>query len=556
MERVGKNSDRTEIRLLPYRGGAALIVVDMPVWPKSFYTFRVNLLTAATELKLRQSGGAVARQERVFRALIPRLAAARFWRESGIERGTSYETFQARVPLRTHEQLAPAIAQMKCGEADVLWPGRCALFAATAGTTGGQPKHLPITDEFLAHVRRAGGQALLYYTVRARHAGVMRGRHLLLSGSTELAPVPETKPEPAYVGELSGIAALTLPKWAERHLYEPGPAAGIADWRPRLDAIVARVRARDISLLAGLPTAVLSLAHLVRDACSNDKKRITHLQALWPNFECVMHSGTPHTPFQDELRSVLGPTVRFHEVYAATEGIIAIQDGEPVAGLRLLSDAGLFFEFIPLAEFDEARLDQLGSKAVPLAGVKVGTDYVVVLTTPGGLARYVLGDIVRFLATTPPRLVFVGNTRLQLNAFGERVQEKDVTDALVALCSRNKWTVVNCHVAPLFTASLTGQKHGRHEWWIELKPGTVATPTGPQMATELDTEMLRLNPEYAAHRKAGVLAPPFVRLVMPGVFEHWLRFHHQSGGQHKTPRCRSDRLVADELAQITNFARD
>jgi hypothetical protein len=40
------------------------------------------------------------------------------------------------------------------------------------------------------------------------------------------------------------------------------------------------------------------------------------------------------------------------------------------------------------------------------------------------------------------------------------------------------------------------------------------------------------------------------------VFRHWLRFHGELGHENKTPRCRSDRLVADELAQITNFARD
>ena len=43
---------------------------------------------------------------------------------------------------------------------------------------------------------------------------------------------------------------------------------------------------------------------------------------------------------------------------------------------------------------------------------------------------------------------------------------------------------------------------------------------------------------------------------MPGVFEHWLRYQNKWGGQHKLPRCRSDRQIADELAQVTNFARD
>jgi hypothetical protein len=153
--------------------------------------------------------------------------------------------------------------------------------------------------------------------------------------------------------------------------------------------------------------------------------------------------------------------------------------------------------------------------------------------------------------------VYVGGTRLRLNAFNENVSEKDVSDALASLCLRRDWTLVNFHVAPLVaSSSLTGQQHGSHEWWIELKPGTVATPTGPQMAVELDAELQRTNGSYAAKRASGVLDSPTVRLVMPGVFEHWLRYHGKWGGQHKMPRCRSDRVVADEFAHVTNFAPD
>jgi hypothetical protein len=49
--------------------------------------------------------------------------------------------------------------------------------------------------------------------------------------------------------------------------------------------------------------------------------------------------------------------------------------------------------------------------------------------------------------------------------------------------------------------------------------------------------------------REGGLDPPFVRLVMPGVFEHWMRYHGKWGGQNKMPRCRSDRLIADELGE-------
>src|SRR5262245_50107519 len=127
-----------------------------------------------------------------------------------------------------------------------------------------------------------------------------------------------------------------------------------------------------------------------------------------------------------------------------------------------MADQGIFFEFITLSDFDDLRLDQLGVKAVTIAGARTGVEYVVLITTPGGLARYVLGDVVRFTSISPPRLIHVGGTQLRLNAFNENVSEKAVTDALVTLCERRNWTVVNFHVAPIFSgANLTGQARGR-----------------------------------------------------------------------------------------------
>jgi len=54
---------------------------------------------------------------------------------------------------------------------------------------------------------------------------------------------------------------------------------------------------------------------------------------------------------------------------------------------------------MPMAVFDEHNLAHLGEKVVPLEGVAPGVDYALLLTTPAGLFRYVLGDVVRFVST-------------------------------------------------------------------------------------------------------------------------------------------------------------
>lgn len=529
----------------------------MPVWPKNFYTFGLSLKTAAAEWKLRQKTGATAGQDRAFRQLTRQLAAASYWKQAGVEAGMPYATFQKRVPVQCYEEIEPAIERMKSGEPDVLHAGRCTLFVTSSGTTTGQPKYLPLTSGMLAHFHHAWLDTLLYYAVRVKHAAVFRGRHLHCGGSSALVPLPSAKSHPAHATGLAGASELSFTGWVQKHLYEPGAAiAQMTEWPAKLQATAQRTAASEVTLLAGIPMWALNVANAVRAHRANGSSVPPNLQAVWPKLECYVHRGVPIGPFYDELRATLGPKVKFHEVFLAPEGLIAAQDGEPSAGLRIMADAGLFFEFVPLADFSEARLDQLGARAVPLSGVKSGINYVLLVTTPGGLARYVVGDVVRFTSTQPPRMLYVGRTKLRLHAFGEAVIERELTDALVAVCQRRGWTIVNFHVAPLFASTPTSQPRGRHEWWVELKPGTVATPTGPQMAVELDAELIRQNPEYAVRRKSGIMDAPFVRLVMPGVFEHWLQYHSRWGGEHKMPRCRSDRLVADELAQITNFAAD
>lgn len=525
----------------------------MPTLPQSLATFGAGLLTARMELRQRLKHWAGPAQGKALRALLPRLAQTAQGRADGIEAGMPYARFAARLPLRTYEDFRPQIDRMRRGETDVLWPGACPFFAATSGTTQGEPRHVPVTEGMLRHFRRMGAAALLSYTARVGHAGIFHGRHLVLSGSTTLTPLPEAGGRPAYAGDIVGINGLNLPHWVERHYVEPPPAiAALTDWDAKLAAIGRECRHRDITLLAGAPNWLLNLAeHL--GAGGNGDAKLPHLRALWPNLECLLHTGVPLDPFAAELAQACGPGVKFHEVYGASEGLIAVQDRTGTQGLRLMADGGLFFEFLPLADYDERRLGELGGKAVPLAGVERDRDYVILLTTPAGLTRYVLGDVVRFLSTTPPRLIYVGRTQLQLNAFGERMIEKELTDALVGVCREHDWPIVNFHVAPMAVPSATIESRGRHEWWVELRAGTAITPRGPLLEDQLDEKLLQLNAHYAARRKAGTLLPPLVRLVMPGTFEDWMRRRGRWGGHSKMPRCRSDRDIADELAQLTRF---
>ena len=511
-------------------------------------------LTSHTARRLRRLGNGVGAQETIYQSLVTTLARPSFGRAAGLEPHLPYRTFCDRLPARHYEDFSPYIEQMKQGQADVLCPGRCEYFAVSSGTTAGPSKWLPVNRAMLAHFREAGLDTLFYYALRAGKNSIFHGRHLFLGGSSALVALPEIQP-PIYYGDLSGITAQHMPDWVARWLYEPGLAiAQLSDWPAKLAAIAQRTWRADLTMVAGIPSWLLVLAATMRaHAEAASGQRSSTLQALWPNLECLVHGGVPVAPFADELRAAYGASIQLHEVYPASEAFIAIQDAEPEAGLRLLVDRGIFFEFLPSADYDPKNPAAAAGRAVPLEGVQINVDYVLLLTTPAGLVRYIIGDLVRFISVSPPRLVYVGRTKLQLSAFGEHVIEKELTDALTAVCRQHEVLLTNFHVAPLFPDPAAQRPLGCHEWWIELRHPITASHA-ERFAADLDRALAARNDDYAAKRAGQGLTLPLVRLVPAGGFEQWQRQSGKWGGQNKTPRCRSDRQIADQLKLCTPLA--
>ena len=517
--------------------------------------FLVNLWAAfrVTRLvrRLRRPGADVAAQHAAFTSLMAASAATEFGRSHGLTAQSSYARFREAVPLRPADFFAPFIQRMVAGEPDVLVPGRCRLFVETAGTTGAAPRRLPVPDAMLRHYRGALRDALLLYAARAGHAGVFLGRHAQLGPSTALASRDDVR-----IGGLDAMFAHVLTPWVTANLYAlPREIAALADGPAKTSAAFAALASTDLALIGGVPHALDGFAEAVRGRDEEGRPVIPHLTSVWPNLECCLHHGAPLGLFAETVHAAF-TGVTFHELYAAAEGVIAAQDDHHPSGLRLLADAGLFFEFVPLSDYHEGKLAQLGPECVPLEKVKAGIDYVPFLTTPAGLCRCALGDIVRFVSVTPPRLQFVGRTGIYLNLFGEQVTEREVVDTMHAVCARNGWQVVNFHVAPFQHRIAAGQEVRCHEWWLELHTHTVRTPTANVLGPELDAELATRNRDYALRRNDRTIHSPQVRLVMPGIFDQWAEQHRKAASASKLPRCLSTRQIADQLAAIARFHPD
>ena len=521
----------------------------MTLAPRFLVNFWAGCCVSKFVRHLKSLGPGLTAQAAAFAKLMAQIAGTEFGRSHSLTAATTYAQFCERVPPRTYDYFAPLVARMVAGESGVLSPGRCHFFVETAGITGDRPKLLPVPEPMLAHFRRGLRDSLLLYAAKAGHTGVFLGRHLHVGTSTALVEETDT-----YRTSLDGLFALCLTPWAEANLYSPPPAvAHLPEGAEKITATARAMLHQDVTLVGGSPAAACALADAAREEASTGKQRMLHLQAVWPNLECLAFTGAPLGLYAEALRSSFGPTIHFHEIYAAAEGIFAAQDAGTPSGLRLLTDSGLFFEFLPLRKFSNKTLAHAGPECLPLDKVQVGIDYVPVITTPAGLCRYVPGDIVRFLSVDPPRLQFAGRTTFQLNAFGEQVSERELIDTLLTVCTRNGWHAVSFHVAPYSHRISAGQTVNTHEWWLELRTHTMKTPTANVLGPEFDAELARRNSNYAARRAKHTIDVPSVRLVIPGVFDRWAQEQNKRGGASKMPRCRSDRLIADQLAALTRF---
>jgi hypothetical protein len=494
-------------------------------------------------------------QKRAFAMLTGSIAKTSFGREFGIRAGMTYEEFKRQVSPRSYEPLSPYIDAMRGGSSDVLWPGKCNAFVTSAGTTGGEPRVLPLTDALVEHFRRAWLDSLYLLAARHRRARVFAGPHLFLGTSGGVAQT-SAQGNAAATGELSSMLTRKLRSGSTRRFCEPADEIStLTVWPEKLQKLADRARVIDPRLIIGAPSTLRGFAQALtaRDPSAAGEVRATVSDSC-RQLSTVVHAGQPLAPFADELKTLYGAQVDFHEVHLASEGLFAAQDGASEDGLLLLADTGIFFEFAPLSDYEEGRLSQLNTRAVPAEQAKPDVDYVMIVTTPAGLCRYVSGDIVRFKSTAPARITPMGQVRLQLNAFGERVLERHLAEGLAAVCQRHRWTTVQFHVAPLPNETLGVQRRGRHEWWVELRPGTAETPTGPIIAGELDIELTRRSDAYAQKRKGGQVDAPVVRLVMPGVFDRWIQDGGKCEGRDKVPACRPDREIANVLSSITRFA--
>ena len=558
-----------------------------------------------------------ATQLGLLRTLLKRAGRSDFGRDHGLRavrrtRGDGVvDAVRSAVPVRDYAGHRAYVEAVMNGRPRALFaPGeRVRMFALTSGTTAAR-KHLPVTARAARNHRR--GWMVWGLAAYAGDPPLLSRGKLALAGD----PAESLAPDGTPCGSISGLLAdiqsplvrrgYTAPpecgrltaegpgtdKTAAKYYLQwrfglhsdvgsfvtPNPAThlafakwGAANAEMLLDHHAAgglpAECARPGGVLAGvtLPAAVTRAAgrHLPADpAGASVLRELTRggdplrPADAWPHLDLIgCWTGGTLGHYLPLLSDWYDARVRDIGLIAS-EGRTTIPTADDTPAGRLDLSAA-FFEFVP-----EADIDRPDPPALLCDELTAGESYYVLMTTPGGLWRYDIRDVVRCegyasvggrRARGPgvPRLSFLSKGARFSSVCGEKLSEHQAAAAVSAALARCGGRVGGYLLAPEFRGGRPGYVL-LHEPPNGLPGGSSdAAAWAVRWAAAVDHALSEGNCEYAAKRATGRLGPVVPRLVPPtGWAEYDARRLAAAGGvpeQYKRPVLSGDYETAAGL---------
>ena len=503
---------------------------------KSLFSYTINKgLSFRYASFLFQAKHPLQVQDKIFRDLIHKAEKTVYGKEYGYSSIKDPETFRQRTPLNDYNSLKKYIDLILAGEKDVLYPGRVKWFAKSSGTTNDKSKYIPVTNDALNKCHYKAGRELIALVFNLiPETEVYYGSGLVLGGSQQI----NKHSHHSRIGDLSSILLHNLPLWTKFWQEPSYKSIFYEDWEQKIEIIARKVLNKRITHITGVPTWTVVLFNKLLEISGKN-----NIYELWPSLELYVHGGVNFAPYEALFKKYIpNEKMIYLETYNASEGFFGLQDQLDTKDMLLLCDHGVYYEFIPADEMHKEN-----PKVIGLEDVVPDKNYIIVITTNGGLWRYMIGDTLRFTSVNPYRFRLTGRTKHFINAFGE---ELIVENAETAIAAASKMT--NAIIKDFTAAPLYFEEKGKasHEWVIEFEqaPDNITTFT-----EILDQKLKEVNSDYEAKRhKDLALGAPLIHNVNKGTFYNWMKTKNKLGGQNKVPRLANDRDYIDDLLKFIN----
>lgn len=442
------------------------------------------------------------------------------------------KTFKQAIPIHEYDDLKPYVERIMAGEQNILWNTPINWFAKSSGTTSDKSKFIPVSQESLVdgHYKAAKDILSLYY-MQHPESDLLTGKGLVIGGSHTVSSLHDE----AFFGDLSAVLMQNTPFWGNWIRTPELKIALMDEWENKIEMLATTTMQENVTSVSGVPTWTLVLFQRILELTGKQ-----NMKEVWPSLELYMHGGVSFHPYKEQFMKLIGADVQYLEMYNASEGFFAAQDKSNSEGMLLFLDHGIFYEFMPMEEYGKEEPQTIGLKDVELDKL-----YAPVISTNGGLWRYLIGDTITFTSLTPFRIKVSGRLKLFINAFGEELIIENAEKAMAEACKQTDAIVIDYTAGPIY---FSDNGNGAHEWLVEFEkePNNIA-----QFSTVLDEALKKQNSDYEAKRYKGIaLREPLVRPLPNGHFNKWLKTKNKLGGQHKVPRLSNDRKILEEILRL------
>ena len=440
--------------------------------------------------------------------------------------------FKETVPIQEYEDVKPFVDEIMKGENAVLWNTPVEWFAKSSGTTSDKSKFIPLSKESIEDNHFQGSKDVLTIYYHAfPDSDLLTGKGLVIGGSHQVHPLKDD----IQYGDLSAVLLQNAPIWSSLIRVPELSIALMDEWESKIEMLAQSTIQEPVTSIAGVPTWTLVLLKRILEITGKQT-----IKEVWPDFELYIHGGVSFTPYREQFKKIIGGDCNYVEIYNASEGFFAAQDRLNEEGMLLFLDHGIFYEFMPIEEYGKENPRTIG-----LDKVELGKNYAIIISTNGGLWRYLVGDTVQFVTLNPFRIKVSGRLKQYINAFGEEVIVDNTDKAISETCEALNIVMKEYTAAPIF---MSDKGAGAHEWLIEFEEA----PSDLHAFTVLlDQNLQAANSDYEAKRHKDIaLSLPKITAVKKDCFHEWLKRKGKLGGQHKVPRLSNDRKFIEELTII------
>jgi len=450
--------------------------------------------------------------------------------ESLLDSENPLTAFAEQIPFFDYNSLNKQWwSKLHEGESNVTWPGTPDYFALSSGTTGKSSKRIPVTNEMIDAIRNAGIKqvgALAHFDLEA---DFFEKEIMMLGSSTDLA-----EKDGHQEGEISGISASNIPFWF-RGYYKPGEEiAKIEDWDERVQHIAEKAEDWDIGALSGIPSWIeLMLEKVI------EHHNLNNIHEIWPNLQVYTSGGVAFQPYEKSFNALLGKPITVIDTYLASEGFIAFQARPETDAMKLVTNNGIYFEFVPM---NPDYINEDGSivqdaPVYTLAEVEEEKDYILIISTVSGTWRYLIGDTIKFTDKARAEIKITGRTKFFLNTVGSQLSVNKMEAAVQELEEEFDIKI------PEFTIAAKRNPvddEFYHYWYL----GTETTVPNEELASKLDASLQAANKNYGVARSKA-LKGVFVNTVKPEIFYEWSGANKKKGGQVKMEKVMNEEKFAE-----------